>query len=294
MANIVYATTQNTVKKQLNDLWLNISMDLHKDLYSLSVERVSGTYTSTTPTTASGPQLKFAEITGSKPYEKGTNGHSGLDQTDGEAVLLVVRKPLGPKDVTITMPITTVVGGVFTSGTCTVKVEGYAGRNQATYLGQGAIGTDIILENVSSIGDGTAGGGISVTGAQRGDNFKFVSMPKTWREQSFVRTITPNIPKNYAEVADHYDGSADTIRVTTIDGLTFSKVFEDMPGSFMMLTDRVFTVKAEVRENDSSVASEVHFFVGVRGTGRVNFNRDGESITEAECSMADWIHVTKI
>ena len=295
MANIIYASAQNTVKKQLNDLWLSISLQVHKDLYALSVDRISGTYAGLTPTTAAGTQLTFGEILGSSIYQKNlTGGHTGLDQMNGEAVLLVVRNPLGPVDVTLVIPTTTVVAGVFTSGTTTVTVQGSAGKNQATYLGSGPAGTDIVLPNVSKIGDLTAGGGISVTGANRGDNFKFVSMPTTWKPQSFVRAITPNIPKNYAEVADHFDGSADTIRVTTVNGLTFTKVFQDMPDSFMMLTDRFFTVKAEVKELDRSVASEVHFFTGVRGTGKVAFNRDAESITDAECSMVDWIHVTKI
>lgn len=295
MANHIHGTTQNTVKKQLNDFYLSISFEKHKELNTLSVDRVTGDYNEVTPTTASGTQLTFKESTGTKEFQKGPNGHNGLDQTDGEAVLLIVGNPVSKKDITLEIPITTVDGGVSGTQTITVKIDGYSGKNQATFLGDDAPDTDIILNNITQIGDGTPGGGIVVTGAKRGDNFKFMSVPKEWTEQSFVRSITPDIPKDYAEVADHFDGAADIIRVTTIKGLTFSKVFEDMPGSFQsMIYNRTLTIKAEARPNDVSVPTEVHYFLGVRGTGRVNLNLDAQSITEAECSVADWVYVTTL
>lgn len=295
MANIIHSTTQNSIKKQLNDMWLYFSYDIHKELYSLSVERVTGTNTTLTSTTASGTQLLFQEVVGPKLWEKKNTanalGHDGLEQTAGESVMLVCRNPIGSKDITIFVPYTTV--GNIASGT-TVTIKARAGKNQATWLGDGPAGTDVIIPNVIKVGNNTAGAGIQVTGATRGDNFKFMSFPTAWNYQSFVRAITPNTPKNYTEVADHFDGAADTIRTTVINGLTLSRVFEDIPGSFLMLTDRTVTVKAEVRELDKTVASEVYYFTGCRGTGKVTVNRDGESITEAEMSMVDWVTVTGI
>lgn len=290
MANIVYGSTQNSTKKQLNDLYFHISFDIHKELSDLSVERITGLGSGTTST---GSQLRFTTRIGDKPWEQKRNvnslGHSGLDAA-GEAVMLVVKRPTGNFDIEVDVPFAT-VGNV--SGTTTVRVEAHAGRNQATFLASGTVGSTDIITNIISVGNvALPGGGFTVRGAKRGDNFRFISVPTTWGEQSFVRAITPNEPKNFTEVADHFDGAADTIRVTVINALTFSKVFEDIPGSFKQLTDRNVTLRADVRENDSTVPSEVYYFTGVRSTGRVTFNRDGESITEAESTFVDWITVT--
>lgn len=288
MANIIYATTQNSIKKQLNDIYLSFSFDVHKEFYTLSVQRIT---VSGSTTLASGSQLLFTEIVGDKLWEKKRNanslGHNGIDPA-GEAILFVARNPVGKNNIDVTIPFTTVTG----TGNVLVRTEAYAGKNQATFLANGGLGSTDIIPDITILGDGTASGGITVTGATAGDNFKLMSMPTLWNLQNFVRTITPNLPKDYTEVADHFDGSADTIRITTIKNITLGKVFEDIPGSFLMLTDRTVTIKGEMKELDRSVASETYFYTGCRGTGKVTFNRDGESITEAEMTMVDWITVT--
>lgn len=279
----------NTVKKQLNDMWLSFSYDVHKDLYSLSVDAFpSGTSNYASGTAYSGTAcLGFNAIQGTKLWEGQT-----LNADAGEEVLFVVRSPLGRFPVQVDVPI---VGkrrdDTTFSGTVTIDVGAYAGKNQATYLAESATAAPL---KVTRIGSVAQAGGIVVRNANVGDNFKFIAVPArdTFRDQSYVRAITPNIPKDYTEVADHFDGAADVIRTTVINGLTISKVFEDVPGSFMMMQGRTVTFKADMRELDRSVASEEYLFTGVRGTGRVTFNRDGESITEFEASMLDWITIS--
>src|ERR1035437_6253035 len=107
MANQIYASVQNIVVKQLNDLWLSFSFDIHKELYNLTVLRTSGSNTISTNTTASGTQLSFGTALGDKIYQQGKFGHAGLDQVNGESVLLVLRNPVGAYGMNLTVPYTT-------------------------------------------------------------------------------------------------------------------------------------------------------------------------------------------
>jgi hypothetical protein len=132
----------------------------------------------------------------------------------------------------------------------------------------------------------------ALQGAGRGVSIKVISVPHLdadWIYHAFVRQINPNIPKDYKEVADHFDGAADTIRAIAIPSLGIQKVFENVPGSFMNLRTRRVTMRADVRENNRFDASEVHYFLGVKGTPTIQFNNDNESIASMECIMYKWI-----
>jgi len=150
-----------------------------------------------------------------------------------------------------------------------------------------------LAAGVISDGTGTATAKVpAFTGAHRGVSIKVMAVPHLdadWIYHAFVRQINPNIPKDYKEVADHFDGAADTIRAIAIPSLGIQKVFENVPGSFMNLRTRRVTMRADVKENNRFDASEVHYFLGVKGTPTIQFNNDNESIASMECIMYRWI-----
>lgn len=137
-----------------------------------------------------------------------------------------------------------------------------------------------------------AAGSACVVGANKGQALKLMVVPSAktdWLYHAFVRQINPAIPKDYKEVADHFDGAAATIRATIIPTLTIQKVFESVPGSFRNMRGRTCTLKTETRELNRFDSSETHFFLGVVGTPSIQFQMDNESISQLEAIMYRWI-----
>lgn len=239
-------------------------------------------------------------------------GRPKLDQVNGERILLVVDSPMSDD-----LDITVQIGAIRKSDPApvgpatdkpymayTMMVTKGAGIGQALTLvdDAGQIVDDVIAIDwdslvAGSIGYDSVGAALvdpiaAVQGADRGSAFKIISVPVAeadWIYHAFVRQINPNIPKDYREVADHFDGAADTIRAIAIPTLGIQKVFENVPGSFMNLRTRRVTMRADVRENNRFDPSEIHYFLGVKGTPTITFNNDNESIAAMECIMYRWV-----
>lgn len=135
----------------------------------------------------------------------------------------------------------------------------------------------------------------AVLGGLRGQSFVIMTVPHLRTDytlHSYIREMSPDIPKDYREVADHFDGAADVIQTTIIPTLTVSKVFETVPGSFKNLRARKVTFRAETKEKKRFDSSETHYFLGVNGTPSIRFQQDNESISNLQATMYRWIYVS--
>ena len=180
-----------------------------------------------------------------------------------------------------------------------LRLDRATGIDQALPLvdNAGTIVTDVVAIDWNKMAAEPAVGDVDhqITGAHRGLALRWMSLPfrnTDWIYHAFVRQINPNVPKDFREVADHFDGAADFIRAVTIPSLMVQKVFESVPGSFKNMRGRKCTLKAETRELNRFDSSETHYFLGVIGTPTINFQADNESISQFEATMYRWIYIS--